>query len=177
MSRDWPVSEAGKQPKHHTDGKPREHSVGGMFEWKVTRVLFSVGTMAILTGILRIVLDQSQVFPWVLASVGLGLVALSTRGPWDSETSGRIVQFWVSGPARASPLASFDEGTLHQFTERGNDGRRTMGTSHSCRSTPDCLGGYGHSGIGGSVVHRSGHGHRDLHHRAVRTQGTSPESR
>ena len=89
MSRDWPVSEAGKQPKHHTDGKPREHSVGGLFGWKVTRVLFSVGTMSILTGIFRIVLDQSQVFPWVLAAVGLGLVALSTRGPWDSETSGR----------------------------------------------------------------------------------------
>lgn len=67
----------------------REHSVGGMFGWKVTRVLFSVGTMSILTGIFRIALDQSQVFRCVLAAVGLGLVALSTRGPWDSETSGR----------------------------------------------------------------------------------------
>ncbi len=67
----------------------REHSVGGMFGWQVTRVLFSVGTMSILTGIFRIALDQSQVFPWFLAAVGLGLVALSTRGPWDSETSGR----------------------------------------------------------------------------------------
>lgn len=52
-----------------------------------------------------------------------------------------------------------------------------MGTSHSRRSTPGRLGGYGPSGIGGSVVHRSGHGHRDLHDPAVRTQGTSPEPR
>jgi hypothetical protein len=77
--------------KYYIGRRPsdREHSTGGMFGWKVTRALFSVGTMAVLTGAFRIALDQSQVFPWVLAAVGLGLVALSTRGPWDSETSGR----------------------------------------------------------------------------------------
>lgn len=67
----------------------REHSEGGMFGWKVTRALFSVGTMAVMASILRIALDRSQAYPWALTAVGMGLVALSTRGPWDSETSGR----------------------------------------------------------------------------------------
>ena len=68
-------------------------------------------------------------------------------------------------------------GRATNSPDRGNDDRRTMGACHSCRSTSDRLGGYGPSGIGGSVVHRSGHVHRDLHYRAVRTQGTSPEPR
>ncbi|MET4136730.1 hypothetical protein [Pseudarthrobacter sp. PvP090] len=102
--------------KYFTGRRPAksEHSEGGMFGWEVTRVLFSIGTMAILTGILRIVLDQSQAFPWALiAFAGIGLVALSTRGPWDSETSGRnrsVLGF------RARP---HQKGTLHQSTEQG----------------------------------------------------------
>jgi hypothetical protein len=68
-------------------------------------------------------------------------------------------------------------GRATNSPDRGNDDRRTMGACHSCRSTPDRLRGYGPSGIGGSVVHRSGHVHGDLHYRAVRTQGTSPEPR
>lgn len=92
----------------------RGHSEGGMFGWEITRVLFSVGTMAILTGILRIVLDQSQAFPWALTAVaGIGLVALSTRGPWDSETSGRNRSV-LGFRARAH-----QKGTLHQSTEQG----------------------------------------------------------
>jgi uncharacterized membrane protein YfcA len=91
----------------------REHSEGGMFGWEVTRVLFSIGTMAVLTGIFRIVLDQSQVFPWALTAVGSGLVALSTRGPWDSETSGRNRSVLGFRARRTG------DATIHQSTEQG----------------------------------------------------------
>lgn len=67
----------------------RERPGGGLFGWQVTRALFSLVVMSTLAGLFQVVLDQSQVFSWVLYAVGLGLVALSTRGPWDSESSGR----------------------------------------------------------------------------------------
>lgn len=67
----------------------RERASGELFGWQVTRVLFSLGIMSTLTGLFRVVLDQSQILSWVLCTVGPGLVALSTRGPWDSESSGR----------------------------------------------------------------------------------------
>lgn len=60
----------------------------GMFSWKVTRYLFSIGSFVVLTGILRIVLTASWGYIWIIL-LGLALVALSTRGPWDSEASGR----------------------------------------------------------------------------------------
>ena len=60
----------------------------GLFSWKVTRALFAVGGFIVMTGIIRLVLTASWTYVW-LVLVGLALVALSTRGPWDSEASGR----------------------------------------------------------------------------------------
>lgn len=58
------------------------------FPWWVTRLLFAVGTMAIVGGAVRLLLASSAL-NWVAIAVGLVLLALSTRGPWDSEASGR----------------------------------------------------------------------------------------
>ena len=60
----------------------------GLFDWRVTRALFAVGNFAVMTGILLLVLTFSWNYAW-LALAGLALVAVSTRGPWDSEGSGR----------------------------------------------------------------------------------------
>ena len=60
----------------------------GLFSWKGTRALFAVGSFAVMTGIIQLVLTTSWAYVWLLL-VGLALVALSTRGPWDSEESGR----------------------------------------------------------------------------------------
>ncbi len=92
-----------------------KHSGAGLFDWQVTRVLFSLGSMSTLTGVFRFVLDQSQVFPWVLAAMGLGLVALSTRGPWDRETSGRNRSVLGFRARPRTPPMSFDEGLLHHL--------------------------------------------------------------
>lgn len=104
--------------RYFTGRRPtkRRHLGGRIFGWKVTRVLFSVGTMSILTGGFRIATDPAQVFPWVLVAVGLGLVALSTRGPWDCETSGRNRSV-LGFKARAD---NFPAGTDHRLGEQAN---------------------------------------------------------
>jgi hypothetical protein len=60
---------------------------GGLFDWKVTRMSFAMGIWGVATGILEVVQGSFSSYFWLLA--GLALVALSTRGPWDSEASGR----------------------------------------------------------------------------------------
>ena len=59
-----------------------------MFSWKMTRLLFSIGSFVAMAGILRLVTAGSWVYI-LFVLLGLALVALSTRGPWDSEASGR----------------------------------------------------------------------------------------
>jgi hypothetical protein len=59
-----------------------------LFGWRITRALFAVGGLAFFAGILLLVLAASSNAGWLMLA-GLGLVALSTRGPWDSEASGR----------------------------------------------------------------------------------------
>lgn len=59
-----------------------------MFSWKMTRFLFSTGSFVAMGGILRIATAASWGYIWFVL-LGLALVALSTRGPWDSEASGR----------------------------------------------------------------------------------------
>jgi len=54
----------------------------------VTRVLFAVGTMTVIAGVLRLALDPSGL-EWAAIVVGVALIALATRGPWDGEASGR----------------------------------------------------------------------------------------
>jgi hypothetical protein len=61
----------------------------GLFPWWVTRTVFLAGVMALTSFALRCVLSSASVFTWVLIPVGLALVALATRGPWDSTASGR----------------------------------------------------------------------------------------
>lgn len=64
----------------------RDHHVP--FGWRVTRALFAVGAMAFVAGVLMLVFAAAPSAVWLILA-GLGLVALSTRGPWDSEASGR----------------------------------------------------------------------------------------
>lgn len=64
-------------------------SNGGAFSWRVTRVLFALGSMAVASGITQLVLGKPDAYAWLFILVGVGLLAFSTRGPWDSETSGR----------------------------------------------------------------------------------------
>jgi hypothetical protein len=59
-----------------------------LFGWRVTRLLFVLGTMAVITGIVRFVLTPSWSILWLIVG-GVLVVALSTRGPSDSEQSGR----------------------------------------------------------------------------------------
>ena len=58
------------------------------FSWKVTRLLFSSGIMAIFFALARLG-SLPAPYLWILIIVGIALVAVSTRGPWDSEASGR----------------------------------------------------------------------------------------
>ena len=60
----------------------------GLLNWRVTRALFAVGSFEVVTGILLLVLTSSWNYAW-LALAGLALIAVSARGPWDSEESGR----------------------------------------------------------------------------------------
>jgi hypothetical protein len=59
-----------------------------LFDWRVTRALFATGGMAFFAGIVLLVRAASWNAAWLIIA-GLGIVALSTRGPWDSEASGR----------------------------------------------------------------------------------------
>ena len=61
----------------------------GLFPWWVTRILFSLGTIAIVSYVLQLVLGSATPYSWMLILVGLVLIAVSTRSPWDSETGGR----------------------------------------------------------------------------------------
>jgi hypothetical protein len=60
----------------------------GLFSWKVTRTLYAVGSFIAMAGIGWSVLAGSWTYVWFVI-VGLALFVLSTRGPWDSEASGR----------------------------------------------------------------------------------------
>jgi hypothetical protein len=61
----------------------------GLLPWWVTRVLFSLGTMSIFSGVFPFLLRSAPTYSWVLVLVGLILIVVSVRGPWDSEDSGR----------------------------------------------------------------------------------------
>ena len=61
----------------------------GLFPWWVTRFLFSWGVMAIVAYVLQFVLGLTSPYSWILILIGLVLIAVSTRGPWDSEIDGR----------------------------------------------------------------------------------------
>ena len=56
---------------------------------RVTRLLFAVGIMLITVGVLRLVLALPGYGDWACVLLGILLLALSTRGPWDSISSGR----------------------------------------------------------------------------------------
>jgi len=60
----------------------------GTFSWRITRALFGLGIFVVVFGVINFVrtTDAAYVF---LSLVGFALLALSTRGPWDSESSGR----------------------------------------------------------------------------------------
>jgi len=60
----------------------------GMFSWRITRALFGLGIFVVVFGVITFVrtTDAAYVF---LILVGFALLALATRGPWDSEFSGR----------------------------------------------------------------------------------------
>ena len=59
------------------------------FGWKSTRVLFAVGSMFIFLGAAGLIMDPTRATMGFAIVVGALLVALATRGPWDSESSGR----------------------------------------------------------------------------------------
>jgi hypothetical protein len=57
-------------------------------DWRVTRILFSFGVMSVVLGVIQLVTSHDGAFIWgVLA--GVILVGISTRGRWDSQSSGR----------------------------------------------------------------------------------------
>ncbi|TFD45126.1 hypothetical protein E3T55_19045 [Cryobacterium frigoriphilum] len=62
---------------------------GEWFSFRVTRLLFSVGVMLIGSAVMRLILAFPGDVAWVLLLLGMLLVALATRGPWDSVSSGR----------------------------------------------------------------------------------------
>ena len=45
--------------------------------------------MAIVWATIQFFVGSAGAYRWVVLLLGLGLLALATRGPWDSETSGR----------------------------------------------------------------------------------------
>jgi hypothetical protein len=61
----------------------------GLFPWWVTRVFFSLGAMSIFSFVFQVLLRSAGPYSWVLIPVGLALIVVSIRGPWDSEASGR----------------------------------------------------------------------------------------
>jgi uncharacterized membrane protein YfcA len=62
---------------------------GGLFDWRVTRLLFPMGIAGVVVGILEVLQGSFSSYFWLWIMAGLALLALSTRGPWDSEASGR----------------------------------------------------------------------------------------
>lgn len=59
-----------------------------LFSWRVTRLVFALATFLFVTAIIQLILSPSWLYAALLIA-GLGLFALATRGPWDSEASGR----------------------------------------------------------------------------------------
>ena len=59
-----------------------------LFNWRITRLLFALGVMALASGVLRLVTNPGWGYV-VLGAVGVALLVLATRGAWDSEASGR----------------------------------------------------------------------------------------
>jgi hypothetical protein len=59
-----------------------------LFGWKITRLLFACGVFAMMTGAVRLVFEQTPGYFWLIV-VGIALMALATRGQWDSAASGR----------------------------------------------------------------------------------------
>jgi hypothetical protein len=62
---------------------------GEWFSYRVTRVVFTIGVMALTYGALQFVLAAPGYRSSALVAIGIVLVALATRGPWDSISSGR----------------------------------------------------------------------------------------
>jgi hypothetical protein len=60
----------------------------GLFSSQVTRSPFALGVLAVVMGMIWLVLTSSGAYVGLLLA-GVALVALSTRGRWDSEKSGR----------------------------------------------------------------------------------------
>jgi len=58
------------------------------FNWRATRLLFSTGVISIAMGVIQLITTRDGAFIWAIA-VGLVLLGISTRGRWDSESSGR----------------------------------------------------------------------------------------
>lgn len=61
---------------------------GAWFSWRVTRLLFSCAVALLTMGLIRLMISASW-FSFAFVIAGLALGALATRGPWDSEESGR----------------------------------------------------------------------------------------
>lgn len=60
----------------------------GMFSWRITRALYGLGVFAVVFGLINFVRTTNAAYV-LLMMVGFALLALSKRGPWDSELSGR----------------------------------------------------------------------------------------
>jgi hypothetical protein len=52
-------------------------------------MLFCMGIMGVVVGLLEVLQGSFSRYFWLWIVTGLALLALSTRGPWDSEASGR----------------------------------------------------------------------------------------
>ncbi|MFC5931393.1 hypothetical protein D6T64_07950 [Cryobacterium melibiosiphilum] len=55
----------------------------------MTRLLFSVGTFLVTLSLLRLISGLAGRLDWAILAIGLVVVAMATRGPWDSASSGR----------------------------------------------------------------------------------------
>jgi len=64
-------------------------SNGGLFNWRSTRMLFSMGIVGVVVGHLEVLQGSFSSYFWLWIMAGLAFLALSTRGPWDNEASGR----------------------------------------------------------------------------------------
>lgn len=62
---------------------------GGLMDWRSTRMRFAMGVMGVVVGLLEVLQGSFSGYFWLWILAGLALLALSTRGPWDSEVSGR----------------------------------------------------------------------------------------
>jgi uncharacterized membrane protein len=56
--------------------------------WRLTRLVFVLGVFGIVLGVIQLLATHNWAFLW-LVLVGVILLGISTRGRWDSESSGR----------------------------------------------------------------------------------------